>query len=715
MRKFFFLCTFIFAALLISINSAGKSASIKEIVLQDDSLLVAFDSNSGALIKFERKSTNWMIQRRAELGVSFRLLVPLPDRRYNFVFGQKQNADKVEKISESEVRLQWKNLVSEYGGVLQINITANVTLKDGKLTFIAEVENNSPLTIETIDYPYFGDLNAPMYNDKMSVQTMWYGNLETDQIYPSFNNSKGYWGVFVPTKTFDSFRSLFCLIQASGQGLYVEMQDPTQPYLLQYTFEQHPGVIESINNTVPHGDEISGLPVHLEFRTCHFIFLHPHSTLKLAPVTFSCYKGDWQAGVDLYKKWRATWFKPAHVPEWITEVNSWMQLQINSPEQDYRVSYNNLIKYGEECAANGVKAIQLVGWNHGGQDGGDPSQDIDPGLGTWKELYDAIAKIQNMGVKIILFGKLNWADRSTDWYKKELYKYAATDPYGVPYEQGGYSYYTPTQIAGINIRRRDVMDFLCPAYQSIIIKEFRKVLALGASGWLFDENCHHGPVTYSFASDHGYTPPGFIYSGDMPVASQLHSVADKISPDFLFAGEGHQDWLMQYYPCSYFRINGGSIPVSRYIDAKAPLMVAVTGIDDREMLNLVLMNRYIISYEPFNFKGHLTDFPMTLAYGMKIDNLRRKYKTWLWDAEFRNNEGANVIADGSFRYSVFVTFSGKRAVVVVNTETGKAISAQLKLPNHGNLVVASPEQSEARPTSGQLNIPARSAVVVMEQ
>jgi hypothetical protein len=33
---------------------------------------------------------------------------------------------------------------------------------------------------------------------------------------------------------------LFCLIQASDQGLYVEMADPTQRYLLEYTFEQHP-------------------------------------------------------------------------------------------------------------------------------------------------------------------------------------------------------------------------------------------------------------------------------------------------------------------------------------------------------------------------------------------------------------------------------------------------------------------------------------------
>lgn len=80
-------------------------------------------------------------------------------------------------------------------------------------------------------------------------------------------------------------------------------------------------------------------------------------------------------------------------------------------------------------------------------------------------------------------------------------------------------------------------------------------------------------------------------------------------------------------------------------------MVAVTGFDDREMLNLILMDRYIISYEPYYFKGYLEDFPLTLACGKRIDALRRRYKAYLWDATFRDTLGASVTADGSCRYS----------------------------------------------------------------
>ena len=403
------------------------------------------------------------------------------------------------------------------------------------------------------------------------------------------------------------------------------------------------------------------------------------------------------------------------IPAWAKNVHSWLQLQVNGAEDDFAIPYREIAKYGEECAQNGVAAIQLVGWNRGGQDRGDPSQDTDPGLGTWRELHDAIAQVQSKGVKMILFAKLGWADLTTEWYKKELYKYQATDPYGIPYQQGGYTYTTPTQLAGINTRRRAVMDVLSPGYRDIATHEFQKILALGASGWLWDEVVHHGGVLYSFNSDHGYTAPGYIYAGDIPMAKQLRAAADKVDPDYLFSGEAPEDYLQQFYPLSYFRVGADTRHVSRYIDPQAPLMVAATGIDDREKLNLILLYRYIISYEPYNFKGHVTDFPLTLAYGKKIDELRRRYRAWIWDAEFRDTLGASVTADGSHRYSVFQTDSGKRAVILVNMEPSKVISATMNVPNPGGFVAATPEEPDPRPVSDSIQIPARSAIVVMEQ
>jgi hypothetical protein len=199
----------------------------------------------------------------------------------------------------------------------------------------------------------------------------------------------------------------------------------------------------------------------------------------------------------------------------------------------------------------------------------------------------------------------------------------------------------------------------------------------------------------------------------MPLSEQLRAMADKVSPDFIFAGEGPQDWLMQYYPVSETGMT--AVPFNQYLDTTNSLVLAgVSGFDDREALNLILMDRYVIQYEPYFYKGHITDFPMTLAYGKKIDDLRRRYKEYLWDAQFRDTLGASVTADGTFRYSVFDSPSGKRAVVVVNTDN-KAISAAVNIPNAPNLALATPDDPDAQPTSGAIQIPARCAAVVMEQ
>jgi hypothetical protein len=276
---------------------------VRGATLQDDQTLITFDDKSGALTQWEDKTTHWFVERRPELGVSIRLFAPLPERRWNPVLGQKQSVTEIKKISDREIRLRWNSLISESGGVLPVTLSADVTLTNGAVTFSAKLENDSALTVETIDYPYMGDLTVPTRDAPLQIRVATNGlpaRLRVDEVFPHFQNEKGYWGVFWPIKTREAQQSRFCLISSVNEGLLAEV--PSTPYKLQWTFEQHPGVVSAINFLVPSGDDIAGTPVHLEFRACHFVFAAPHSTVELTPVTLRCYRGDWQAGLDLFKK-----------------------------------------------------------------------------------------------------------------------------------------------------------------------------------------------------------------------------------------------------------------------------------------------------------------------------------------------------------------------------------------------------------------------------
>jgi hypothetical protein len=685
MQKRFNLVT---SALLLTLSLLSTSAFAREVTLKDKSWVVAFDSHSGALTRLESKSPQWTVEGRLKTGASFRLNAQSPDgHQDNIVLGQKQRPIEVKKLSSHQLRLQWQNLVTERGDTLPITLTATVSLTNDTLTFDTSVTNDSSLMVSTVEFPCVGNLNPPTSGTPIWAHHTFYGDLKHDDI------SQGC--------TIMSKQSLFCLIQSTNEGLYVEMENPTQPYLLNFVFEHH-GFANSIGN-----------PSRLEFQTTHYAYVHPHTSAQLVPVVMRCYAGDFHAGLDCYKAWRSTWYQEPHLPDWAREVHSWTMIRMTTPEQDYGLPYTNFVQYGREWASNGVRAVQVVGWNIGGQDADDPSQDTDPGLGTWQQWHDAIAQVQSLGVKVILFAKLNWADLTTSWYSNELYKYQCTDPNGKRYEQGGYAYVTPTQLAGIGLHRRAVMDFQDPEYRQVAAKEFQKILALGSEGWLWDEICHHSDTLYSWAPNHGYTPPGYVYGGDMPLSEQLRAAADKVSPDFIFAGEGPEDWLMQYYPVSETGIS--PVPFNQYLDTTNSLELAgVSGFDDREALNLILMDRDVIQYEPYFYKGHITDFPMTLAYGKKIDDLRRRYQAYLWNGQFRDTIGASVTADGRFRYSVFDSPDGKRAVVVVNTDS-KAIAVTVNVPNAGHLVLATPDDPHARTTTGKIQIPARCAAVLIEQ
>src|SRR5215469_12324458 len=98
-------------AILLGIMAVSAPLYASDITLQDDRVSVSFDSDSGALTRFEDKSAHWVIERRPEFGVSFRLFAPLPTRRYNPVFGQKQHAAEVTKVFDNEIRVRWENLV----------------------------------------------------------------------------------------------------------------------------------------------------------------------------------------------------------------------------------------------------------------------------------------------------------------------------------------------------------------------------------------------------------------------------------------------------------------------------------------------------------------------------------------------------------------------------------------------------------------------------
>lgn len=689
------------------------------IALENEHLALQFDRHTGALLEFTDKTTGRHWQTRPELGESFELFVPTPERHYNPVLGARNTLTSFRKSADGRtLDLVWSRLDSEYLGKLNITLRGVVHLEEGQALFRMTVENHSPCTIASLSWPILGSIANPAV--ALKVLRSGYGSLYEVPIWSHAGQYTGYFGTNYPTTLINK---RYILAAAGDQGLYAGAHNPDAREDVRFSFEVKPGPENSYDNANPPGLSISGHPVRLTLRMVHFPFFNPGESGSLAPILLAPYTGDWHAGVDIYKRWLGTWYRPLPAPSWVDEVHAWQQLQINSSESDLRTRYTDIPRRVANNAANGITVLQLTGWNKGGQDRGNPTCDTEPRLGTKAELKAAMAQIRKMGVRVILFSKYAWADATTEEYKKTLHRYMATDPYGEIYKWAGYRYQTPEQLAGINPRNLAAGCSNSGEWRHVLAQEFRKVIALGPDGVLFDEAQHwqSSECNECFNPDHGHHVPATIWSGDIALSSMYREmVRDSVGEtEFLFSGEDPEDVIAGAYTLSYFRITQGHVPNQRYAFPFRPMMIAVTGFNDREMINRALMYRYIVSYEPFNFKGDIGDFPLTVAYGKRVDALRKRYQDYLWDAEFRDTLEATVSVEAKPwpDYSVFVKRDGRRAAVIVNPKTDGPIEATLTFerPRSNRLRCASPENPASIPCGAAMNVPPRSAMVVMEQ
>ena len=93
---------------------------MNNLILNTGNLLLEFSPENGALVNLTALETGWKIHRRAELGISWELLVPVNDElRNNPVYGNKQKLTSAEEI-ENGLRFIWNGVKSERGGDMDI-------------------------------------------------------------------------------------------------------------------------------------------------------------------------------------------------------------------------------------------------------------------------------------------------------------------------------------------------------------------------------------------------------------------------------------------------------------------------------------------------------------------------------------------------------------------------------------------------------------------
>jgi len=674
---------------------------------ENKEIKAVFNLDNGALEQLQNKLTGWNIIPSGS-GISFEMVLQDKQGNKSFVDGLKQDKPICTEYEDSIV-LVWNGIKPDNSNTkmnIQFKGIINFTSNEG-LVFTGQVINKSASIVAKLHWPNVGSVSIPDPNGKLLMRDNSYTALRSREIYPN----SGF------TQLDSRLPELaFVLLENQKEGLYISSKDTEFNEFIQVICTALPTKTFTATLGLSGAKKNNADRLSLDYKliTARNIYTYPGTTTALSPVVVKPYKGSWEYGVDIYKAWRTTWYKPPFRADWIKQVNSWQQLQINSAETNVVFRFKDLVSYAKEAKNYGVNAIQLTGWTMGGQDRSYPIHDVDPHLGTKDELKKAIAECHAMGVKIILFTKFIWVEYTSPAYDK-FKKYIAWEEDGTPRVRGGYSYDTYTQLFRFNNRPLCVLCLADDSCRLLIHDEFKKCLDLGAAGMVFDENQNHGSMFLCFNPNHNHKVPAFIHQGANKMDKEFYDMTQKYSPGFLMAGEGPYDEEALYY-ATYTRADLNHDAGQRYIDPDLPIACTVIDHGDFNKVNMCLKDRYSISYEPSSMHGHLGDFPRMMAYGAKVDSLRSRYSDYLWTAEYRSTVGATV--DGkNLLYSVFKRKSdGKRAIVIMNCSLTESSVANLTLNDSSNaLTMVSPENQDERPFPNNVQISPQGAIIVLEK
>jgi hypothetical protein len=402
-----------------------------------------------------------------------------------------------------------------------------------------------------------------------------------------------------------------------------------------------------------------------------------------------------------------------------------MTIHLDSPEGCVRYRYTDLPGIAREAKEYGIGALQIIGWAWDGQDGAEPWQGTNPRLGTRDEFKEVIREIEGMGIRVLLMCKFKWADRSAKGFEKELLPYTLKDMFGNPVYFDGYGYQTMSQfMAGGSRRVGAGMCHLSEGFRNIALHEFKKILDLEPSGILYDELSNH--MLLCFDTTHGHKSGESNFKGSLMLAEEFYNAAREANVQFLMAGEGPNDYLSQFYPINYIRTWDGSshgepihIPAWKCMNPDMKFATCISGWDDREMVNQCLVYGYIMNYEPYHFKGRLSNFPDTVEYGQNAQQIRRRLRDYIWLGKFMHVKGVNVESigpDTEYMYSVYKHSSnGKKAIVIANQGHEEELIVMVTIPGSPNkYLIHEPGLEKETHSDGPVTVPPRSLVVLVQ-
>ncbi|SDQ52580.1 DUF6259 domain-containing protein [Microbacterium sp. cf332] len=597
------------------------------LTLEDPHLSIAFDARTGGLVRFDDGRVGpWL--EEASAGSLFVVEIPRGGDRTVVVQTSQQTLSGYERDDDAGVlTLRWTDPVTSTGETLRGEIVVTAAIDAGvlRLGLALAIEAGG---VEAVRFPSLRGVRPA--SRKLELRGVDYSTGTRVDLLPVFDSNAPYWGTMFPDYASGNLRpelvgnptSPFVALVADAGGITVLPAAPTLDFI-GWRASLEPGYADSLAR-------MAGPDAAVTLDAIHFP-APAEGRIEVPTMALAPYAGEWTGSIEPYRRNQAPTRRSRAA--WLGEPRLWLQVQLMSTEGEPRYDFDDLVDIIEECASAGIGAIQIVGWNEGGQDGLVPWHRPAAKLGGAAGLRRALDRARELDVATVLYVKYVWVEKpGPNW--DELERFVSRDPNGQPYAQPGPVYHSSRKRYGISTPWYVPLCFGVRELRERIAAEVAELASWGADGVLADESLYHGRALLCFADDHGHPVGASAFTWDAAYIDDIRARLGDAADTFVIAAEGAYDAQFEDYDVSYFRsASAQHRPVGRMLRPDARIVTALTGFDEHGMIAQSILDGYAMSLEPFNFKGRPRDMPATVARARLAEDVRGRYADWLWNGE----------------------------------------------------------------------------------
>ena len=664
-----FLVLFLFS---FGIVSAAKNPS--PVLLENQNFKIVVEPKNGAISSFLVKKNNCDLVGEKRLMANFRICLPLDDYLCNYIDGMEQIPRSISQ-KENAVTVSFSGMKSPKG-TYPIDLVFTIKLEEDYVSFRAKLTNHDGHSVSEFWFPRIGgwtdfgrtreaELAFPKYQQDSRHDVGLFKNFPGRRNYgaDAAEWSMDYPGM--PMPWWDIYD------EKADLGLYLGYHDATFRYSTWHAYLTPDSTGNSDSWFTK--EQAAGLPVGIVFSHVRYPFIHSGETFESGEFIVRIHKGDWHDGSQFYRRWFMAHFPFDKSKSWLRKESSWFASIILQPEDRMVTDFKGYDRWTREAKKYGIGCYEMDGWNVGGTDREYPLYVPDEKLGGRDGFRNLLKSVKDRGDHLLVFCNYNVLDMSTDWYKRELFRYMAQDQFG---NQGIWmAWGESTLLARKNLSSRyHVRSSVVPGIEKILEDYLLERVRDGAQGFQVDKLCVGHSLDFNPLNT--AKPDVALYEGLAQAIGRLYGKCLEINPDFRMSSEFAVDRLIPYFDVGYRNATGYEASALRYVFPEWTACQHVASPRDFRGVNGAALTGSVICAEPEYYQGTL-DQPLysdLARYIREVGRIRKELADIVFLGKYNDDLDAKVLEAGNglkpsgvLHYKVHEhPLTGRRAIVIAN-------------------------------------------------